>query len=79
MIVVCKCGQKSRVRDFTATDRLRCGACKTMLKDTVIKQATRNADIVLELTAYLFNKHELTWTKEEEIIARIIHAHQNVA
>lgn len=76
MIVVCKCGQKSRVKDFTATDRLRCGACKSMLTDVVVKQAARNANVVLEVAAYLLAKPIHEWTKEEETIARILHAHE---
>jgi hypothetical protein len=75
VIVVCNCGQKNRVKDLTKVDRLRCPQCKTLLGEEVNKQAARNAKIVLEIATLLFAKPEDTWTPEEEVVARIVHAH----
>lgn len=76
MIVVCKCGQKNRLKNLAAIDKLVCGKCKAQLAPEANRQAIRNANIVLELAAVLANKNERAWTKEEDVIARIVHAHE---
>lgn len=76
MIVVCTCGQKSRIKTLSHVDRLRCGSCKAQLAPEIHRQATRNAGIVLEVATVLYAKPEARWTHEEEVIARILHAHE---
>jgi hypothetical protein len=76
MIVVCNCGQKSRIRDLSIVAKLRCAACKELLTTEAHRQAARNADVVLELTAMLMAKSDAQWTPEEEVIVRILQAHE---
>lgn len=76
MIVVCRCGQKSRIKTLTTVDRVRCASCKAQLAPEVHRQAKRNAAIVLEIAAVLFAKPEAKWTREEETIARILATHE---
>jgi uncharacterized paraquat-inducible protein A len=76
MIVVCTCGQKLRIKQLKTIDEARCPKCRTMLGKEAHRQAERNSAIVLEIAAVLHAKPESTWTKEEEVIARIFHAHE---
>jgi hypothetical protein len=56
MIVVCKCGQKNRVKALVATGGIpakdvRCGNadCKISLRDIIAAQVDQNANIVLQI------------------------------
>jgi hypothetical protein len=54
MVVVCRCGQKNRIKSgFVSGQRtakaINCGHCKDSLLDTMAIQADRNADIVLAI------------------------------
>lgn len=76
MVVVCTCGARLRVKKLAHIDTSRCPKCRTMLGNEAHRQAERNANIVLEIANLLYVKPEKTWTREEEIIARILHAHE---
>lgn len=77
MIVVCSCGQKSRVRDVTKAHLLRCGGCKQMLQAEIQRQANRNAAIVLDLAAVVLDRvNKNTITEPETIIAGIMSRHE---
>lgn len=74
MTVVCLCGAHLRIKLASVTTS-RCPKCKTMIGSEAERQATRNADIVLDIAARLYAKPENTWTKEETEIAALIHFH----
>ena len=74
MIVVCECGQKSRVKDLSLVNKLRCASCQLPLGPEVHRQAARNADIVLQLTASLEAKEH--WTFSESMVAFVIAHHE---
>lgn len=76
MIVVCTCGQKNRLKNLANIDKLVCGKCKVRLAPEANRQAARNANVTLELAALLLSKPEATWTREEVIVARMLHAHE---
>lgn len=77
MIVVCTCGQKSRVKQIEHSHKIRCGNCKQSLVDVTRRQAARNANIVLDVAAILANKLDTgRITPEEELIAQIFAKHE---
>ena len=77
MIIVCKCGVKSRVRDIANANRVQCSKCKTLLHDEANRQAARNADIVLEVAALLnFKDQQGLLSKEDELIGTILARHE---
>ena len=79
MIVVCRCGVKSRIRDLATASRMRCATCKEMLGPEIHRQAARNANIVLEVAAVLADRIDkrIVGTPEgEELIAQIIARHE---
>lgn len=77
MIVVCPCGTKLRVKDFTHAHKMRCPHCKTMLGPEITRQATRNAAIVLDAAAILAQKMDANrLTPEEELLVRVFAQHE---
>lgn len=76
MIIVCTCGQRSRVRKLVDIDRIRCAKCKASLSEEAHRQAARNANIVLDIAAVLFSKNEQQWTSGETLIAGVMAKHE---
>jgi hypothetical protein len=77
MIVVCACGQKSRIRDVTQAASVRCSKCKTMLQAQIQRQANRNAAIVLDVAAVLAHRMDTDeLTREELTLAKILTQHE---
>lgn len=77
MIVVCDCGQKSRIRKLVDAERTRCAACKTNLGFLIHRQAERNAAIVLEVASVLLEN--LDSQPAFELIAQVFARHQKEA
>lgn len=76
MIVICACGIKLRVALANAAS-MRCPKCKRMMLAEIDRQAERNAKAVLEIASYLASTPEQYWTPEQEVVARILHAHEH--
>ena len=72
MIVVCPCGQKSRIVDLSTVNKIRCRVCRQALGAEATRQAARNAHIVLAVAAILTAKERQgCLTKEEDTIAHV--------
>lgn len=77
MIVVCPCGQKNRLKNLAAIDKMVCGKCRGTLASEANRQAARNANAMLEIAAVLADKvNGGVHTHEEELIAQIIARHE---